>query len=137
VRALQPRHRTGESGFRVHLPQLHGIESAGAQFVKFTNLAALGRAWTAELAETKRKVRGENHGGEKIWIGCGILASEGSLVDFSPFNGGGKVQEVVFRDVLDLKDQGGECGFQFVKGDILFQASRGRNDSAEFFYAFF
>jgi hypothetical protein len=66
-----------------------------------------------------------------------FLRAKDSLVDFSPFDGGGKVQEVVLGDVLDLKDQGGECGFQFLEGQILFRTSGGRNNSAEFSYAFF
>ena len=91
----------------MHVSELYGLESQGA-----------GR-------------------GESLKLNTESLQANCSLVDFPSLDGSGKVQQVVFRDVLDLKDQGGECGFQIFEGEILFPASGRRNHGAQFSYTLF
>jgi hypothetical protein len=56
---------------------------------------------------------------------------------FSLCNGGGKIDEIVFGDVLDLVDKGWQCGLEFREGGILFCARRGGDEGAQVSHSLF
>ena len=50
------------------------------------------------------------------------------------FNGGGEMDEIVFRDVLNFADQGRQRGLKLHEGRVLFWPGRARDQGAEFSY---
>jgi hypothetical protein len=69
----------------------------------------------------------------------GLADDVGRRLDglFSLGDGGREIDEIEFREVFNLMDEGGKSGLEFPEGGILFCAGGGGDDGAQFSHTMF